>query len=133
MKSRTRRATSMKCFQSLHRQPVINLTVGLAVTAALLVGTCTASAAEDVEPSTATDQLFLSDSQYESGFILPLDDPRLGVDQPTFEPAVRLTGLSGDTESAEPIPVPLPPGVATGMIGLAAVAIARYRFKLRRA
>ncbi len=71
-----------------------------------------------------------------TGLVLPICYPMPLAEQQSDmlreSSFATLSGGYGDSP-VEPIPVPLPPGVATGMIGLCAAAIARYRWKLRRA
>lgn len=71
-----------------------------------------------------------------SGLVLPISAPiPLAAHQRDLLPDSSFSPLSDGLGAVpvEPIPVPLPPGVATGMIGLVAAAIARHRWKLRRA
>ena len=96
-----------------------------------------ASVVEPAGPGTAesaTTAAFELTSAYDAptGLVLPISNPLPLSTGSGFDPATGATYQLGAVPPA-PIPVPLPPGLAMGAIGLVAAGIARYRWNARRA
>lgn len=75
----------------------------------------------------------LSDpDQPQRGLVLPMTNsmPLTSASPEVQEDASRL--VTPAAESAEPIPVPLPPGAVTGFIGLGGAALARWWWTRRQ-
>ncbi len=131
--SRLRRATTISFSGKLFRP--ISL-VNFVFVSALCVGGSSAFAVEDQSAGPSLITGSWSDPLYGAGLVLPISNPTT----PESERSELFRDSSFSTLSddfgatpVEPIPVPLPPGAATGLIGLVAAGIARYRWKLRRA
>lgn len=130
--SRLRQATTISDSGGFFR-PRFLFNVAL-VSALVLGGNCAFGSDDQFVPSLETESL--SNPVSGTGLVLPISNPLpLAAQQPDIFHDSSFSTLAGDFDGVpvEPIPVPLPPGVATGMIGLVAAAIARYRWRLRRA
>jgi hypothetical protein len=124
--SRLRRATK--------RHRCEHYTAGAPIRSLVIVSIVLASAAfvradEAMEP--------LSEPATESGLVLPLPNstPLSASQDNLLSQRSTFSTIDDSTTGAQgqPIPVPLPPGVWSGVIGLVAVVIARSRWKMRRA
>lgn len=130
--SRLRRATTIAYSGGLPRPRFL---FNLALVSALVVGGTNAFGSDDQSvPSVVTESL--SNPISGTGLVLPISNPiPLAAQQPDLFHDESFSTVESDFNGVqiEPIPVPLPPGFATGLIGLVAAAIARYRWRLRRA
>lgn len=112
----------------------IQLLLGLTASVGFAQSTPAATSTDVAEVSPLTQRP--SDDLTASGLVLPISDPMLfsgtGV-RPARD--LRFSAVGGDLDNspAQPIPVPLPPGAATGAIGLVAAGIAGHYWRARRA